>query len=214
MATLPLNQNIAIKEFSVQAHQIAEASRNPFMRHGFRRTTIDDIAAAAGVARNTIYLHFSSKAEVLNLMLAKSRQRLQQVWDEAMIYPGTLRERLYHLLAAHYLTVHELAGGFENISSVISDYYCFGDDKDKAFESLFKSRVAQLFSEAHASGELPQMTAPADDIRFILYAAKGAALETPFSVEHFRHNLQRITDYVCDALGAPKSSPSGLANNV
>jgi len=36
-----------------------------FMDHGFERTSVDEISAAAGVSKQTLYRHFSSKEEVL-----------------------------------------------------------------------------------------------------------------------------------------------------
>ncbi|UOT07811.1 TetR/AcrR family transcriptional regulator [Rhodococcus opacus] len=38
---------------------------------GYSATAIDDIATAAGSARTTFYLHFSSKAEVMSALLTK-----------------------------------------------------------------------------------------------------------------------------------------------
>jgi AcrR family transcriptional regulator len=46
-------------------HTIMEAAALAFESKGFQATTLDDIALAAGVARRTIYLHFSSKKEIL-----------------------------------------------------------------------------------------------------------------------------------------------------
>lgn len=46
-------------------HTIMEAAALAFESKGFQATTLDDIASAAGVARRTIYLHFSSKKEIL-----------------------------------------------------------------------------------------------------------------------------------------------------
>ncbi len=46
-------------------HSIMEAAALAFESKGFQATTLDDIALAAGVARRTIYLHFSSKKEIL-----------------------------------------------------------------------------------------------------------------------------------------------------
>ena len=46
-------------------HTILDAAALAFESKGFQATTLDDIALASGVARRTIYLHFSSKKEIL-----------------------------------------------------------------------------------------------------------------------------------------------------
>src|SRR5215831_19476878 len=43
---------------------ILEAARTVFARKGFHDTTVDDIAAAAGVAKGTVYLYYRSKQDI------------------------------------------------------------------------------------------------------------------------------------------------------
>lgn len=42
-----------------------------FLKHGFEQTSIDDIAARSGVARQTIYAHFSSKGGLIDTIEAE-----------------------------------------------------------------------------------------------------------------------------------------------
>jgi TetR/AcrR family acrAB operon transcriptional repressor len=44
--------------------QVLDAAHTVFARKGFRAATVDEIAAAAGVAKGTVYLYFKSKEEV------------------------------------------------------------------------------------------------------------------------------------------------------
>ena len=41
--------------------RIVAAARKVFVKKGYTRATIEDITAAAGVSRATLYLHFDSK---------------------------------------------------------------------------------------------------------------------------------------------------------
>jgi AcrR family transcriptional regulator len=43
---------------------VLESARRCFGRFGYRKTSIDEVAAEAGVAKGTIYLHCSSKQEL------------------------------------------------------------------------------------------------------------------------------------------------------
>lgn len=45
--------------------QILQAAYTCFDRHGFRRTTVEDIAAEARVSRATLYRYFSNKDEIV-----------------------------------------------------------------------------------------------------------------------------------------------------
>ncbi len=56
--------------------QILEAATEAFARTGFRATSLDDIAVAAGVSRPILYRHFDSKAELYRGVLDRARLRL------------------------------------------------------------------------------------------------------------------------------------------
>jgi TetR/AcrR family transcriptional regulator, regulator of mycofactocin system len=45
--------------------ELEQVALDLFLRHGFNETTLDDIAAAAGIARRTFFGYFSSKNDVV-----------------------------------------------------------------------------------------------------------------------------------------------------
>lgn len=45
--------------------RIAEAGLQLFLAHGYEGTTLDDIAAAAGISRRTFFYYFTSKDDIL-----------------------------------------------------------------------------------------------------------------------------------------------------
>ena len=47
------------------SHRIAQAGLNAFLANGYDATTLDEIAAAAGISRRTFFHYFKSKDEVL-----------------------------------------------------------------------------------------------------------------------------------------------------
>jgi len=59
---------------------ILAAARTLFGHYGYRRTSIDDIAQEAGIAKGTVYLYFKSKEEIFR---ALSQQLLDHVLAHA-----------------------------------------------------------------------------------------------------------------------------------
>jgi len=49
--------------------QILNQAEQLFSRYGYRKTTVAEIAKAAGIAKGSIYLHFSSKEDILAELL-------------------------------------------------------------------------------------------------------------------------------------------------
>lgn len=62
MPVLGKTRKDVIKEF--RTAELLEAARRVFAKKGFHAATVDDIAAAAGVAKGTVYLYYRSKQEV------------------------------------------------------------------------------------------------------------------------------------------------------
>ena len=49
-----------------------EKALTVFTRYGFRKTSIEDIAKAAGISRQGIYFHFKNKDEIFKASIQKS----------------------------------------------------------------------------------------------------------------------------------------------
>src|SRR6267142_6788582 len=57
---------------SPQREAILVAATSIFLRFGFRKTSMDDVARAAGVSRQGLYLSFANKEELFRRALAHS----------------------------------------------------------------------------------------------------------------------------------------------
>jgi AcrR family transcriptional regulator len=80
-----------------QRHDLAslvEVAVGVFAERGYDGTTIDDIAAAAGVAKSSIYHHVDNKAELLELAVDRAMARLQELEQREVLIGKTAIERL------------------------------------------------------------------------------------------------------------------------
>lgn len=62
-------------------HAILDAAELLFQQHGVSRTSLQDIAAAAGVTRGAIYWHFEDKADLFNAMMERATLPFEQLLD-------------------------------------------------------------------------------------------------------------------------------------
>lgn len=86
---------------------ILEVAAALFANGGFDSTSMNDVAAAAGIQKPSVYHHFSSKEEILVYILDDGISRLLSEADRVMKEYDDPRERLEQLLLAHI-------GGFED----------------------------------------------------------------------------------------------------
>lgn len=88
---------------------ILEAARKRFLHYGFKKTTIDEIAADAGIGKGTVYLYFDNKEE---LLLTLAREVKRNVTDQMRAITESLaspEEKLRRMLLAAVLSVHDVA---------------------------------------------------------------------------------------------------------
>ncbi len=88
--------------------RILVAATELFAKQGYRKTNIDDIARAAGIAKGTVYLYFKNKGAIAYSAIAlEKRKHLEQV--RGAFDPSVpARERLRRLIETSLLMVAEM----------------------------------------------------------------------------------------------------------
>lgn len=56
--------------------EILDAAQHLFITKGVQATSVQDILAAVGIAKGTLYYHFSSKEEILRALIARTTDRV------------------------------------------------------------------------------------------------------------------------------------------
>jgi AcrR family transcriptional regulator len=82
--------------------RILEGARAAFLRFGFKRTSMADIAAGAGVSRTALYHYFPDKEEVLRAVVEELHTGSLRAAAEALEKNQTLSAALAGLLEAKF----------------------------------------------------------------------------------------------------------------
>ena len=59
--------------------RIFDAAAELFAHYGYAKTTIDEIAAHAGISKGAVYLHFRSKDDLMDRLIARESERLMDM---------------------------------------------------------------------------------------------------------------------------------------
>src|ERR1700719_1388931 len=121
---------------SAKANAIVLAGLQLFTRYGYRKTSIDDIAHAAQVAKRTVYLHFENKAAVFLAILEYLGDQVRQRCVVAERAGGTSVDRLAGLLAAYFAMVFELFSKSQHMPEL-----------EETFSELARARIGNLNAE-------------------------------------------------------------------
>src|SRR5437764_7457146 len=82
--------------------RIIAAARTRFREFGVRKTTMQEIAADAGVAVGTLYLYFQDKSDLLAACTDDYVERHRQAADAILAARLTPEEKLRRYLLDHY----------------------------------------------------------------------------------------------------------------
>src|SRR5687767_4004152 len=93
----------AVRDSTSVRDSILEATDRLLARYGYRKMTVEDIAVEAGIGKGTIYLHFSSKEEVVLSHIDRIVERLKERLREIAGSDATAAERLRLMLVTRVL---------------------------------------------------------------------------------------------------------------
>jgi AcrR family transcriptional regulator len=107
--------------------RILQAATELFVAHGYRKTSVEEIARAAGVAKGTVYLYYQNKAELLLHAIALEKrhylQEMSPVFDPARSPIDRLRTmiRLSLSLSAQMPLTHRSVSSDHELEQVLQE---------------------------------------------------------------------------------------------
>jgi len=185
---------------------ILVAALELFGRYGFRRTSIDDIARQAGVAKGTVYLYVENK-EALFRTLARTTLDgvLANARAAAEARGGPIAERLTAVLDAKFGFFHELLHRSPHASELLtsSSRLCADifDDGDAAYLALVTKAVGDAARRGELAPRRHDMSAE-DVARLLLAGAHGIDADPARMVSDDEHRarLAAMVRVVADGL--------------
>ena len=134
---------------------ILDATDRLLARFGYRKMTVEDIAAEAGIGKGTVYLHFSSKEEVVLSHVDRIVDRLKQQHLAVIARSETTApERIRRMLLARVLFRFD---SIQHYTQSLNDLLAALRPGLLARRAKYFEEEAQIFAavlaEGRASGE-------------------------------------------------------------
>lgn len=95
------------KKIRNKKEQVCRAAVEVIAKEGFHEATIDQIAAAAGVAVGTIYNYFQSKNDLLDFIFQKEYEKRRSFFQEIQKKDLHPLQKLKQILSLHFAEVQE-----------------------------------------------------------------------------------------------------------
>jgi AcrR family transcriptional regulator len=182
-----------------RAHRILDTAAELVVRWGYDKTTIDDIARSAGVAKGTIYLHWKSREALFAALLRRDRvAMLEQVREAVQAASSSLPRDLYrHLVLAlmgRPLVKAALLGNTEVLGKLIRL-------KPKVqISAAMRSLSGTYLKALREHGAVREDLTAVEQVNVISATMLGFMSITPQMPEGFALPDERLAELVADTL--------------
>jgi AcrR family transcriptional regulator len=102
---------------------ILDAADRMLASRGYKKMTIDDLAAAVGIGKGSVYLHFSSKEEIalshIDAIIERLKTRLHEISQTSAPYDERVREMLIERVMFRFDSVQHYTQSLNDLLSKI-----------------------------------------------------------------------------------------------
>jgi len=173
--------------------RILEACHRILARYGFRKMTMDDLADECGMSKRTIYLYFSSKADVglasIRSVIEATHERLWEIAKSDQAPADQLRGVLLERIRGRIDRVQVYSSGLDELFEAIRAPYMAMRAQLHAVELEI---ITQILRKGVESGDF-QCESPHETAE-ILLKATNAFVPYSLSVEQLGQPTKILTD--------------------
>jgi AcrR family transcriptional regulator len=154
--------------------QIIDAATNAFIRHGYRRVTMGDLAKEAGISRPTLYSVFASKEDVFTAVAEQMMQGTLAEIRERVAELDPLAEKLDAVFEIWVVRSYELIHQLPDAKELIECTQAFSQEVIEAAYAELEAVLLSIIEPNAAPGVRPQQLAHtlAASVRGIKEAAR------------------------------------------
>lgn len=145
------------------------AAAELFADVGLDATKMEDIAAATGVPKATLYYYFEGKEDILAFLFNEILDEVGRAVDEAVRTEGTAAERLRAAIVAHLRVFEEFPAASRALQFDLGRAARI-PHIDERVEAAFRGPVRRLLEEGAGDGSLRSVEHP----RLVAIAILGA----------------------------------------
>ena len=164
-----------------KSDHILDAALPVFVRHGFRKTSMADIARAANISRASLYLSFSGKEELFRAGSARAHARTMREVEAVLVGGGDVFSRIESAVAVFHRTLIAPFAGSPDAIELFDVNMALASDITLAARTRLVALLAQALADAQASGavSLDVLNSKPDDVANVIVAAMDGIKHAP-----------------------------------
>ena len=165
-----------MSSLDAKSDHILDAALPVFVRHGFRKTSMADIARAAKISRASLYLSFGSKEELFRAGSTRAHANTMREVEAALAGSGDVFNRIEAAIAVFQRGLIAPFAGSPDAAELFDVNMALAKDITLAARARLVALLAQALADAQAAGTValdPLNSRPADVANVIVAAMDG-----------------------------------------
>lgn len=142
-----------MKYMNKTKRKIFETSMKLFAEKGYDATSIEEITATVGVAKGTLYYHFSSKEEIFNFLIEEGIKLLQNSIDIKTSKHNNYIDKIKAII----LIQIKIVAKYEDIITIILSQFWGNEARNKKCQSHvydYIRQIEEIVQEGIEKGEI------------------------------------------------------------
>ena len=131
---------MGVKYMNKTKRKIFETSMKLFAEKGYDATSIEEITATVGVAKGTLYYHFSSKEEIFNFLIEEGIKLLQNSVDIKTAKHNNYIDKIKAII----LTQIKIVAKYEDIITIILSQFWGNEARNKKCQEHVYDYIGQI----------------------------------------------------------------------
>jgi AcrR family transcriptional regulator len=178
---------------------VLEAATRVFLRFGYRRTTMGDIAEEAGISRPGLYPLFPSKEEIFSAVLARALHAELDEIRAGVAEAATPAEKLMLALEVWCVQNYELTRSSPGAADLFESSFEFASEVASKSTAAFEAILAEVL--APLVRRQSRVTLTAHELARLLSGAVVGLKATAKSAKQLRASLRGLVSVVLASLG-------------
>jgi AcrR family transcriptional regulator len=185
--------------------KILVAAIQRFSNFGYRRTSINDVAEGAGLARATVYLYWKSKEDLFIAGLERFHVHSQALAEKGAATEGTAAERIQAMIMAQYGATSDIVHGTASGHEVFEATLKLGSDLVEQCLRRGEEILMDLLQQGIQNAEfnLQRSSASSEDVaRIIISFAQNSLFDRHHTPASYRESLRKTLTFILGSIRA------------
>ena len=185
--------------------KILVAAIERFSRFGYRRTSFNDIAEEAGLARATVYLYWRRKEDLFVAGLERFNLHSRNLAETAALKTGSAAERIRATVLAQYGATSDIVHGTASGHELFQANLHLGGAVVEQCLRHGEKLLTGLLQQGIGNGEFDlrrSSARPTDIAHIIVDFAQNSLLDRRHTPLSYRKSLRKTVNFILESIRA------------